>query len=76
MANWRCARRPMLSNNAINTTSNSSCNIDGKLSRSASRGSCGEAMYACGDCGLDCICMQCARVCHAQHTVKPCTRQR
>ncbi|KAG5176575.1 regulator of chromosome condensation 1/beta-lactamase-inhibitor protein II [Tribonema minus] len=40
------------------------------------RGACSEPMFACAACGMDCVCLRCARLCHRGHAVAPCTRRR
>eukprot|EP00611_Tribonema_gayanum_P004344 TRINITY_DN13504_c0_g1_i9.p1 TRINITY_DN13504_c0_g1~~TRINITY_DN13504_c0_g1_i9.p1 ORF type:complete len:612 (-),score=106.69 TRINITY_DN13504_c0_g1_i9:2412-3995(-) len=33
-------------------------------------------MFACAACGMDCVCLRCARLCHRGHAIAPCTRRR
>jgi hypothetical protein len=40
------------------------------------RGARNEPMFGCAGCGMDCICLRCAQLCHRGHAIAPCVRPR
>ncbi|CAM9305770.1 unnamed protein product, partial [Ectocarpus sp. 13 AM-2016] len=39
------------------------------------RGPNPEPLFECVSCGVSCVCRKCARSCHREHEIKPCTRR-